>query len=221
MRDALRRLSSWDNFDLDALTGELKISLAASNTLLRELAGKSYIEPAERSSGTETGYRLTQAGRQFILASGAKPISRTAAATKLAEFLQRVAAVNSNPDYISVISNVYVFGSFLTDATQLSDLDIAYATKRRYVGDAYSQHAAQRIAIADAAGRSFGNIIERAAWPETEILRFLKAKSRGLSLHHAAELTRLGCAFKEVFPNNDMAGDPDLAAAIRQLRSRG
>jgi len=150
----------------------------------------------------------------LALASGTKPISRKVAATKLAELLQRVETVNGNPEYISRITKVCVFGSFLTAARELSDVDIAYASERRYFGEEYRKQAEKRIDIATANGRRFGTMMDRLGWPDTEILRLLKDRSRGLSLHLDSELVQLDCPFKELFPTNQMADDPDLKAAI-------
>jgi predicted nucleotidyltransferase len=199
------------------LTDELKISAGNTQNLLTALVNRTYVEETEGSSATDQRYRLTRAGRQFALASGAKAISRKAAATKLAEFLQRVDAVNRNVEFINRITHVYVFGSFLSGATELSDIDVAYATERRYFGEQYSQQAEKRRDMASANGRNFGTMMDRIGWPETEILLFLRARSRALSLHHAAELQKLGCPFREVFPKNEMTDDPDLEAAIRAV----
>jgi DNA-binding MarR family transcriptional regulator/predicted nucleotidyltransferase len=200
VRDAMRRFSLRDGFNLDSLARELKIDEATAEILLKELVARNFVKVSPEQRGTDYSYRLTRAGGQFALATGARPIARKIAARKLAELLKRVRTVNANPDYINRITKIYVFGSFPSGASHVSDIDIAYAAERRYFGEEYGKHAEERRNLAEARSRSFSNMLDRLTWRDTEILLFLKARTGTISLHRADELQRLGCAFKEVFP---------------------
>lgn len=48
-------------------------------------------------------------------------------------------------------------------------------------------------------GRSFRTFVDLAFWPETEVRRFLKARSGCFSFNHPEELSDLGCEYKVMY----------------------
>jgi predicted nucleotidyltransferase len=62
----------------------------------------------------------------------------------------RARNINDNPKLLCRISKITVFGSFLTDAEDLGDIDVAVETKRRDVEGMRWSDAA--IARAEASG---------------------------------------------------------------------
>ena len=206
VRDALRQLARVITFDENDLATRLNVPAEVSTCVLRYLESKRYIE--DRPTDSEGPcYALTTPGRQFTQASGAPALPRAKAETMLSNFLQRVKALNADDGYTSRVKEVFVFGGFLTAATELSDLDVAVRLERRYHGEEYTRRAKERAELAEAGGRHFRNIVDELGWPEIEVKRFLINKTRGISLHEADELERLGCAFKEVFPENRLTDE--------------
>ena len=218
VRDAVRRLARWSTFDGDDLARELRIPHDSASAVAGYLQSNGYIEDAQRREGGRC-YALTTAGGQFMHASGGAAIPRAKAAATLANFLQRVKALNANEAYISSVKKVFVFGSFLSGAAELGDLDLAVLLERRYHGEDYTRKANERIRLAESGGRRFQSIMDQLSWPEAEVKRFLVDKKRGISLHQPDELERLGCDYKEVFPENQLANDADFSKALEQAQA--
>ena len=65
----------------------------------------------------------------------------------------------------------------------MSDIDLAVGLRPKYDEATMPGAAQRRREKAASAGRTFGNVFELAAWPRTEVYRFLKARSRLISLH--------------------------------------
>src|SRR2546422_11754980 len=110
VRDALRRVAAAGPFDVEAMADTLKEPMKTAEGVVAELLAGGYVEVIRGDPDQEGFYELTAKGRQFRLASAAKPLPRDAAARKLAEFLERVHLVNANPDYMSRVAKVFVFG---------------------------------------------------------------------------------------------------------------
>lgn len=81
------------------------------------------------------------------------------------------------------MERVALFGSMLTDAKRVSDVDLMVELQPtesdQEVHQAQSQ---QRIREALRDGRCFGNYMQELSWPQTEVWHFLKSRSRALSL---------------------------------------
>ena len=96
-------------------------------------------------------------------------INRTKADKLLADFLRSVAEVNAHPDLLHWVTEVRVFGSFLTKSNDLGDIEIAIKTERRPASGPLSD---ARIAF----------------YSDRLVARLLKGDSRYISLHGVTEL---------------------------------
>lgn len=161
----------------------LKVDQAEASRVLASLHNKGLIEPGD-SEGGERLYRATLLGRALAGASAGKPIKRATADRLLAGFLERVDRVNSDPYYLFRVEHAVVFGSYLSDAEALGDLDVAIHLERKEAD--WDKHVAlenARIGEARDAGREFPSYEAEISWPETETRRFLKNRSTAISLH--------------------------------------
>jgi hypothetical protein len=70
-------------------------------------------------------------GEAFANASAAKPVFRKTAETLPRQFLERLDIVNSNPDCAYRLESAVLFGSMLSEAERLGDVDIASNCSRR------------------------------------------------------------------------------------------
>lgn len=77
----------------------------------------------DRSAGP--WYELTDEGTRFAQASAAAPLRRATAERKLREFIARVEQVNQSDEYAYRVTRVVLFGSCLTDAERVNDIDLA------------------------------------------------------------------------------------------------
>ena len=58
--------------------------------------------------------------------------------------MQRVEAVNSNPDYLAKVTGVIVFGSFLSQSEELGDVDVGIQLEWKPSDDDTSENVLKR-----------------------------------------------------------------------------
>jgi hypothetical protein len=192
----------------------LKVEKPEAMRVLAALHEKGLIQPGESDQGEQL-YRPTLLGRALAGATAGKPIRRATADRLLSEFLKRVETVNSDPHYLFRVVHVVVFGSYLSDAGSLGDVDLAIHLERKELD--WDKHVAfedVRIAEAQNAGRTFPSYEAQIEWPETEVRRFLKGRSSAISLHDLRSDIRIIAASTHVvvYP----PGDADRSGVLDQ-----
>lgn len=176
----------------------LRVSHRRAVDVIKQFVESGYVEAA-RTDG-ERWYKRSLAGSTLAQASAARPLQRRIAEQKLAEFVARARRINEDDYYLYRVKKVLVFGSYLTAAARINDIDVAIELVHRCQDlDKHSTLRDARIHDAVRSGRQFGNINQELSWPETEVLLALKARSRAISLHTTddAILNRTDC--KTVF----------------------
>jgi hypothetical protein len=129
-------------------------------------------------------YQLTPKGSQFRAASATKQLHRKTADRLLADFIERIEALNGNPYYLGIVKKAVVFGSYLGTEERISDIDIALELDHREP-DLKKFETLQRARVNEqmGEGRTFGIFIDELGWWEREAYLYLKNRKRGLSLH--------------------------------------
>jgi predicted nucleotidyltransferase len=208
VRNFLRRYR--DTGDCDkAVETELAINPEAAGIFLRELVTSGLFEISQSRSGGQQ-FTLTRQGEIVANTSAAKPIHRKTAERVLAEFMERVNAVNATSEYLYRVNEVILFGSMLSDIEQLGDVDVAVNMEPKVSdADALKEWSMARRHVAQAEGRSFSTDLEWICWPIVEVYKQLKARSRSLSLHELAHVKRLSN-----LPYRVLLGDPDRLAVL-------
>jgi predicted nucleotidyltransferase len=187
VRKLLRRVNNTDEWEDDFVVNRLKISPEKANRLINELNRRGYIEPS-RIYKQKKFYRKTLKGSTLGLASAAKPVKRKTANRIFSEFMDRVKQVNSDPSFLVKVKKVLVFGSYLTDALRINDIDVAVELTWKenhpmVLNEDKAQLALNLSNIAEKKGKEFSSFIDRLEWPEREVRLFLKSRSRTLSIH--------------------------------------
>jgi hypothetical protein len=114
------------------------------------------------------------------MASFLKPTSRGKATALLDGVRERAAQYNDDPEKLYLITELRVFGSYITDAASLGDLDVAVAfTDRHPERDRAQAHRA----YARASGRTFSSFINEMFWPTKELLQTLRKGSGYVNIH--------------------------------------
>lgn len=122
----LMKLASWgDAFGLDLVTQELGLERAAARILIDELVVLGFVEKAPHPHH-DCDWRTSIKGNALAQAPATKPIHRKTAERILQEFVERVAKVNDDAYYLYRIPKVFVFGSYLSDAERLGDIDVMF-----------------------------------------------------------------------------------------------
>jgi predicted nucleotidyltransferase len=94
--------------------------------------------------------------------------------------------------YAYRVESVVLFGSILSDKERLGDVDVAIelqAATRNI--EEFQKRLEDRWSAALESDRSFSSNFELLAWPDIEVRRFLKSRSRSLSLHRLSDLMEM------------------------------
>jgi len=194
------------SFCAESLEWRMKVDPAEAQRLLTELQVLGYLEsePAATSyrPTTDEWFDLTQAGRTLALARAMPSMSREKAERLLREFMERVYEVNTNPIYLSKVTQVVIFGSYLRpEVTELNDLDLVVETRFK-ITDTEARHKAEDACrrAAQATGRTFSTYHTYLYWPETMVRLFLSSKSKYLSFHSSYDSILDQADTKQLFP---------------------
>src|ERR1035437_2948354 len=206
VRKMLRYLRGWDQWKVADLEAVGTLAPGAGNALVTALRTDGLIEASGKGA-----WAVTQAGRTFSAATAANPVTRATAEKALAEFLQRVTQVNEDPYSLAKATRVVLFGSMLKpEVERLSDVDLAVELVSKEVDFDRARLKNQQRAeeLADQ-GRGFRNFLEWEACWYLESFRYLKGRSRVISLaHYSVEKT-----FVLAAPHRFLIGEAEQIAA--------
>ena len=191
VRKLFRYVGNETEWGKDLVVGLLKISPERANTLIEELERRGYIEPS-RVLDRQQLWRKMLKGSTLGLASAAKPVNRKTADRVFSEFLDRVKRVNKDPYFFIKVKKVVLFGSYLSNAPKVNDVDVAVElTLKEDHSEVLEkdkvQLALDRALEAEKKGRTFATFVGRLSWPEDEVKLYLKSRSRTLSIHPIAD----------------------------------
>jgi hypothetical protein len=144
----------------------------------------------------KNSYRTTAAGDRLAIAKFIPSIDRAKANRIVAEFLQRVDAINANDKLLMRVRRVRAFGSFITSKPDLGDIDLAIELERKEMPG--EEWVALSRARAEATGHQVRDS-DRDWYGEIEVRRMLKNRNPYLSFHNFDELARLGCKSKRIY----------------------
>jgi hypothetical protein len=138
------------------------------------------IDPTDALLGAElieqdkerTGYfRITDKGLRLSCASLLPSITRAKADILMAAFLRRVIEVNINDNFCLFVSEVDAYGSYITDANMLGDIDLNIALKAKEPWSEVYGRWKQRVEF-----DNYHIMDPRCPSPEREVKRFLRAR---------------------------------------------
>jgi hypothetical protein len=166
-----------------AIMKELSITERKANKLIGDLLTLELICPCETRQDKATRYyETTINGNALGFAKASKPVWRATAERVLGEFLDRASAVNGNRELAYRVESVIVFGSYLSAAKRLNDLDIAVELVPNWNDNATLKSVCKASTNrACATGRRFRDFFEQMAWPPTEVMLILKNRSRTIT----------------------------------------
>lgn len=183
----------------------------------RALETQGYLEVDHDLAHHGPHYKTTLLGNSLSLASAAKPLTRKTATRKLREFLDRVQEVNANSYYLYKVKRVVLFGSYLTDRDRINDIDVAVEVVSKYVLEEQNQRNAERRREARIEGKHFSTFLDDMFWPESQVMKFLKGRSRAISLHRTSDGILAQAEHQVIYRENeaedDAAQDGESAAA--------
>ena len=166
--------------------------------VLEQLLKEGYLV---RDEEDDSRYETTLKGNALAHAS-LRRYSRKAADKTLLGLMKRVHTVNTDQEYAYIVEELVLFGSYLGESPDVGDIDVAYKL-RHWSPD----HAAQkeRTAIRRKAHGQFSTFMEELAFPEQEVLRFLKARSPLIKLCSDDQPVRLKAKRRVIYHINKPA----------------
>jgi predicted nucleotidyltransferase len=182
IRKLVRRLNNLLCWNAETVGVILRIERSNAEAIVRVLveAGLAVAEPSLCTGGCIT----TQLAQSFGSATAAKPITRQTADIALFQLLERVDQVNRGEYFLAKVTKVVVFGSYLrAGVDRLSDLDIAVELQPKEPDwDRLRELTQKRVEQLQSAGRRFRNWLDIEYYWHLEAFRFLKGRSRAISL---------------------------------------
>ncbi|HEU4327121.1 MAG TPA: hypothetical protein VFS21_28535 [Roseiflexaceae bacterium] len=197
LRNALRSFQG-SPFALEDMATAMQLPANQAAQLVQELVSLGYVMEAgpqwneERWQCTDEGFRLADARTT-------KPHRRALAQQHLDAFLVRVSEINTSDQYLYRVSRVVLFGSMVTDQPLVGDVDLAVLLTPR-ADDLDVQRRNEEAFIKQAVERDvyFSTFLEQMIYPRSVVWKYLKARSRILSLHDYSEFERLNIPLEQV-----------------------
>jgi hypothetical protein len=184
VRNLLRHLGSTiSGGHIEYAAHVLQMDGDSTNALLKQLTDEGYLELSQ--IGKEKVWLNTIRGNALAQAKFMKPIPRDKATRILEDFLTRVTTVNNDPYYLIGVAKVEIFGSYISKAKSVNDIDLVvhYQWKGDLSQDERVRLSQVRCRQAQGKGRRFRNIVEEVTWPTQEVKLYIRAKEPRLSLH--------------------------------------
>lgn len=169
MRDSVSGQTS-----LRQVRERLSCSKAVANAVLADLQREGFL------SSADSRVEVSLKGIALAQATAAKPLLRSGAERLLSELVQRAKLINADDGWAYRVDTLAVFGSFAKGAERPNDVDVACKLVPRWNGEAQREAEQRRREVHIS---QFRSIVHCVYWPQHEIVRFLKARSRGLSIH--------------------------------------
>jgi hypothetical protein len=160
-----------------------------AQTLFDHLLADGYIERIVETNGGDVEHRTTIKGQALLMTRLAPRINRAKAEALLKGVLERVAAINADPELMHWVTEVRVFGSYLTDSDDLGDLDLALSYELRPTGDDKDFLEAIRAFVAKHDKRRL-SFDDQLNLPERMVKQRIKGRSPYISMHGIHELRR-------------------------------
>jgi predicted nucleotidyltransferase len=182
IRKLVRKLNNIQYWHAETVQVILRNERSEAEAIVRALVAAGLAVAAPLCS--MDAFTTTQFARSFGSATAAKPITRQTADHALSQLLDRVNQVNTMECFLARVTKVVVLKSYLrADVDRLSDLDIGVELQPKETNwDRLRELTLHRVEQLQMAGRRFGNWIEVECWWHLEAFRFLKSRSRAISL---------------------------------------
>ena len=150
--------------------------------VLADLRQNGFLRAA--SGWNNTRFEATMKGSALAQATAAKSLRKTTAMLLIANLVRRACQVNTNEEWAYRVDLLVIFGSCVNGTERPNDVDVACALVPRWSTERQKEEDERRRQLRAA---PFRNVVEWAAWPKLEILKFLKSRSRGLSIQEMAD----------------------------------
>ena len=197
IRNFLRRFSRGSSEDLlTHISGYFNLTKQKATKIIEALVEEGYIEKeGEVFYCTIKGNALSNV--RFI-----KRMNKEKADKEFSEFMKRVENLNQNNEFIYQVKRIVIFGSYLNPENKdFGDIDIGIELEPR-IKDKKAFELAENEIISNAIenGKVFSNIVDELFYPQNLVFKYLKNKSRYISIHRMDQVEGLNAIYNQVFP---------------------
>jgi len=219
VRQALRKLRHIHQWGSGTLAAAAGLPDGVGPELAKALAAEGLIRNIHKGAWT-----MCQAGLTFSAATAAKRLTRATADRALTEFMDRVARVNSDAYFLGRVTRVALFGSMLNPSIDSpSDIDLAVEIVPKIADwESHTERNNDRVQELMTLGQRFRHTIEYAACWQLEVFRFLKGRSRAISLadYKIEKRLVLSVAHRMLLGADEPPPHRDDKAPVKRLRRR-
>jgi predicted nucleotidyltransferase len=149
----------------------LKCSDSSARRVMKSLEAEGLIRPVYDH------FEPSMKGSALAMAKAAPPLRRGTADRLITEVINRARSVNGDESWAYRVRRLVVFGSCARRVDRPNDVDIACELLPRSCGEKQRATEQLRREIRD---EPFRNVGQWATWPKLEVIRFLKARARGV-----------------------------------------
>jgi hypothetical protein len=164
------------------------------------LLAEGYLEPHEpEHSFDKAKYQTSQKGRQLAAANLTRRFDRAKADNEVAALIARANEINTRDELVFFVHKITAFGSYLTDSSDLGDIDLVVevATRRE-------KHTDESHYRADNSGKTL-DFMASLYHGQNEVLQLLRARKPRLSFNRGSTL-ELDTEFRVLFEWSPDAG---------------
>jgi hypothetical protein len=194
VRNALNWFANVGNFERD--TVPYKLGVDVTDDLLA--AGLIEPDPDWQPDHGAQRYVVSTTGCRLAATRLLPRINRAKAERIVADLVKRAEAINAFADGFMRVVEIRAFGSYITDADDLGDIDVEVTWERRTPPGGMGW-VEWNLKMAGLAGRT-RSYIDMLGYGENEARRWLKGRERYLSIMDSGQLKRLGCDSRRIFP---------------------
>lgn len=160
-------------------------SALAAQSLIDALIQHGFLEIEVNKTFPHLGsyYGVTRKGSSLANASAAKPLLRSTAERLLTEILDRIQVVNVRSEFVFRVRYVLLFGSMLTNAPRVGDIDLVMELERKEQAAISPFERPHRARLKGALKCQFPLFQFEPPWGRPEISLYLHNRSRAYSIH--------------------------------------
>ena len=197
IRNFLRRFSRGSSEDLlTHISGYFNLTKQEATNIIEALVEDGYIEKEG-----EVYYRTIK-GNALSNVRFIKRMNKEKADKEFSEFMKRVENLNQNNEFIYQVKRIVIFGSYLNPENKdFGDIDIGIELEPR-IKDKKAFELAENEIISNAIenGKVFSNIVDELFYPQDLVFKYLRNKSRYISIHRMDQVEGLNAIYNQVFP---------------------
>lgn len=188
--------------------------------ILDGLIASGLVVPAEEDGE----FQLTDTGISLRAAHATKRFKRDRADRAIVKLLQAARDINADPLFLHSVSAVVVYGSYITDAPDLGDIDIAVELKCRWTpGSRLGGKKTQRELMAEKFEKKYpppASFYDKGwwrFWPEEYTRRLLRTDP-AMKIIELQELELIGCPYRRIYPDiAEVPAKPDWSFNRQQV----